>query len=156
MVERPEGLPEPQPVGHDSHLSVGLGLGFRGSRSEVRARTCRSEVPTQKHSYRANTCSRHPNLTLPHESTDADLSCLPACLPACLPTSSTPGQPAEEDLAFVTSARAKRFILSLPPTPPVPLNQLFPDRDERALDLLSKMLQFNPEKRLTAQEVRLP
>jgi len=63
------------------------------------------------------------------------------------------GQPREEDLDFVTSARAKRFILSLPPTPPVPLHDLFPNRDPKALDLLGRMLRFNPYQRITAEEV---
>ena len=33
------------------------------------------------------------------------------------------------------------------------LNDLLPDAPEDALDLLNKMLQFNPDKRATAEEV---
>jgi hypothetical protein len=34
------------------------------------------------------------------------------------------------------------------------MHVLFPDRDARALDLLGRMLQFNPRNRLTVEEVR--
>lgn len=64
-----------------------------------------------------------------------------------------PGRPSEADLHFVASARARRFILSLPPTPRQPMHLHFPGQDPKALDLLDRMLQFNPAARPSAEEV---
>lgn len=64
------------------------------------------------------------------------------------------GRPSEEDLNFVTSERARRFILSLPCNPPVPIATVFPNfkGETEALDLLVKMLTFHPERRITVEE----
>jgi mitogen-activated protein kinase 1/3 len=61
------------------------------------------------------------------------------------------GRPAESDLDFVTSERAKRFIASLPQRKPIPMGELFPEhKNEReAHDLLRKMLEFHPHRRIT-------
>ena len=64
------------------------------------------------------------------------------------------GRPAENDLDFVTSDRAKRFILSLPLKSAVPMADLFPaHRNETdAHDLLKKMLDFHPDRRITIND----
>ncbi len=61
------------------------------------------------------------------------------------------GRPNDEDLEFVTSERARRFISSLPKNPPTPLSELFPNYagETDALDLLQKMLDFHPDRRIT-------
>jgi len=67
------------------------------------------------------------------------------------------GRPSMKDLDFVTSERAKKFMTTLPEKPPVPLEDFIPSlRDKKetkevmeALDLLIKMLGFNPENRIT-------
>eukprot|EP01038_Epipyxis_sp_PR26KG_P006116 gene6116-8431_t len=61
------------------------------------------------------------------------------------------GRPSEKDLDFVTSERAKRFMASLPNKPPTPFSELFPaHRNEKdALDLLKKMLEIHPKRRIT-------
>lgn len=61
------------------------------------------------------------------------------------------GRPAENDLDFVTSERARKFMTSLPQNPPKPTAELFPaHKDEReALDLMLKMLAFHPDARIT-------
>lgn len=41
---------------------------------------------------------------------------------------------------------------SLPYKPRVPWAELFPGADPRALDLLHRMLTFNPHKRITVEE----
>lgn len=64
------------------------------------------------------------------------------------------GRPPEKDLDFVTSDRARKFMLSLPQKPAVPLQELFPaHKDERdALDLVRSMLEIHPRKRISIQE----
>lgn len=64
------------------------------------------------------------------------------------------GKPAEKDLDFVTSERARKFMLSLPNKAPTPMGDLFPSfRNERdALDLLRRMLDIHPVKRITVDE----
>ena len=61
------------------------------------------------------------------------------------------GRPSMEDLDFVTSERAKKFMTTLPEKPPVALEDFIPSqRDQKeAIDLLIKMLGFNPDKRIT-------
>ena len=61
------------------------------------------------------------------------------------------GKPAEAELGFVTSDKAKRFILNLPDEPPQPFAALFPDVDAHALALLDQMLQFNPARRISVE-----
>ena len=50
------------------------------------------------------------------------------------------GNPSNEDLEFINNENAKKFVTSLPKTPPLNLSQLFPKATPLALDLLSKML----------------
>jgi serine/threonine protein kinase len=64
------------------------------------------------------------------------------------------GRPSDENLNFVTSERAKKFMTSLPKKKSVPMAELFPaHKDEHeALDLLSKMLEFNPSNRISMEK----
>jgi serine/threonine protein kinase len=61
------------------------------------------------------------------------------------------GRPSDETLNFVTSERAKKFMISLPKKAAVPMVDLFPVHKEEheALDLLSKMLSFDPSSRIS-------
>lgn len=63
------------------------------------------------------------------------------------------GRPADADLDFVTSDRARRFIGSLPQNRPVPMAELFPDHkgEREAHDLFKKMLDFHPERRISIE-----
>ena len=45
------------------------------------------------------------------------------------------GKPSAVELDFVTSEKAKRFIMSLPESAPVPMTTIFPEADPNALDL---------------------
>jgi len=56
------------------------------------------------------------------------------------------GRPPVEDLAFVTSDKARRFILSLDEIPQRPLTEVYPNVEPLAADLLQKMLVFPPSK----------
>ncbi|CAE6417788.1 unnamed protein product [Rhizoctonia solani] len=60
------------------------------------------------------------------------------------------GTPDEETLQRIGSAQA--YIRSLPVKEPKPFKTLFPQADDLALDLLSKMVTFDPAKRLTVLE----
>ena len=60
------------------------------------------------------------------------------------------GTPSNEDLAAV--GKANEYIKSLRKSPGKPFEKVFPAADPSALDLLKKMLQFNPKRRLTAAE----
>lgn len=64
------------------------------------------------------------------------------------------GRPNEEDLDFVTSERAKRFMLSLPQKQPLPFGELFPvhKNEKHALTLLKAMLEIHPKKRITIEK----
>ena len=48
--------------------------------------------------------------------------------------------------------QARGYLKSLPFKPKVPWTKLYPAADSKALDLLDKMLTFNPHKRITVEE----
>ena len=50
------------------------------------------------------------------------------------------------------SLQARSYLQSLPNKPKVPWTKLYPNADPKALDLLDKMLTFNPHKRITVEE----
>lgn len=64
------------------------------------------------------------------------------------------GRPTENDLDFVTSERAKRFMLSLPMKKPVPMSELFPEHknEKEAHSLLKRLLDFHPRTRVTVAD----
>jgi len=62
------------------------------------------------------------------------------------------GKLSEEDLDFVTSEKAKRFMRRLPDKAVQPLRRQFPDTPPDAIDLLGKMLQVHPRKRINVVE----
>ncbi len=62
------------------------------------------------------------------------------------------GTPTEDDLHFVTSDKARRFMRSQPMRPAIPFARLFPTARPTAIDLLEKMLVFDPSKRISVEE----
>ncbi|CAG9321628.1 unnamed protein product [Blepharisma stoltei] len=62
------------------------------------------------------------------------------------------GIPSQEDMAFIGNESAKRFIKGLPKRQRVPWSTLYAKANPIALDLLNKMLVFNPNKRFTVEE----
>ncbi|CAB11693.1 Mitogen-activated protein kinase spk1 [Schizosaccharomyces pombe] len=62
------------------------------------------------------------------------------------------GTPTMDDFSRIKSARARKYIKSLPFTPKVSFKALFPQASPDAIDLLEKLLTFNPDKRITAEE----
>ncbi|KPM07530.1 mitogen-activated protein kinase 1-like protein [Sarcoptes scabiei] len=62
------------------------------------------------------------------------------------------GSPSQEDLNCIINPKAKSYLQTLEKKPKIPWTRLFPDADANALDLLGKMLTFNPNKRITVEE----
>lgn len=57
-----------------------------------------------------------------------------------------------EDINFITNQQALDFLKSLPKRSKQNFQVLFPEANPLALDVLSKMLAFNPHKRYSAEE----
>ena len=62
------------------------------------------------------------------------------------------GTPSQETLSRIGSPRAQEWIRSIPRKEKVPFSKLFPDADPKALDLLERMLDFDPTTRITVEE----
>jgi mitogen-activated protein kinase 15 len=62
------------------------------------------------------------------------------------------GRPTAEDIEAIKSPFAATMLESLPPSSPKSLSEIFPNASADALDVLKLMLQFNPNKRITAEK----
>lgn len=62
------------------------------------------------------------------------------------------GSPSEVDLHFVRSDAARSFMLRLPRYEAIPLAKLFPHVRGPCLDLLARMLTFDPERRISVDD----
>lgn len=69
------------------------------------------------------------------------------CLAECIA-----GRPTFEDVEAIQSPFAADMLESLPCGDPISLADMFPHASPDAIDLMSRLLHFNPEKRITAQE----
>lgn len=67
----------------------------------------------------------------------------------CLFTCQLLGTPTESDLGCVRNDDAKRYIRQLPQHPRQELAKVFPHVHPLAIDLVDKMLTFDPSKRIT-------
>jgi len=57
-----------------------------------------------------------------------------------------------EDYYGIKSRRAREYIRSLPFKKKIPFRALFPKSNDMALDLLEKLLAFNPAKRISVED----
>ncbi|XP_015889894.1 mitogen-activated protein kinase 7 [Ziziphus jujuba] len=62
------------------------------------------------------------------------------------------GSQQEADLQFIDNPKARRYIRSLPYSRGIHLSHLYPLADPLAIDLLQRMLVFDPTKRITVTE----
>ncbi|KAK0877912.1 mitogen activated protein kinase [Friedmanniomyces endolithicus] len=62
------------------------------------------------------------------------------------------GTPTMEDYYGIKSRRAREYIRSLPFKKKIPWKVMFPKTSDMALDLLEKLLAFNPAKRIDVEE----
>lgn len=62
------------------------------------------------------------------------------------------GSPTAEDLECIINEKARSYLQSLPFKPKVPWTKMFPHADSKALDLLDKMLTFNPHNRIGVED----
>ncbi|CAD6338451.1 unnamed protein product [Miscanthus lutarioriparius] len=62
------------------------------------------------------------------------------------------GTMSEADLEFIDNPKARKYIKSLPYTPGIPLTSMYPQAHPLAIDLLQKMLVFDPSKRISVTE----
>ncbi|KAL1917873.1 uncharacterized protein VTP21DRAFT_3707 [Calcarisporiella thermophila] len=62
------------------------------------------------------------------------------------------GTPTMDDFYSIKSRRARDYIRSLPFKKRIPFAQLFPNANPMALDLLEKLLAFNPAKRISVED----
>lgn len=62
------------------------------------------------------------------------------------------GTPNEDDLNFVTDAKAIEYLKSFSPKKRVDFKEIYPGSSAEALDFISKTVVFNPMKRITIDE----
>jgi serine/threonine protein kinase len=62
------------------------------------------------------------------------------------------GTPDEGTKKHISNEYALKYIESLPVKDKVPMGELFPSAPVEALDLLDKMLDMNPERRITVED----
>jgi mitogen-activated protein kinase 1/3 len=62
------------------------------------------------------------------------------------------GSPTQEDLNCIINEKARSYLQSLPLKAKQSWSVQYPHADKRALDLLDKMLTFNPHKRITVED----
>lgn len=61
------------------------------------------------------------------------------------------GSPSNDDLNSIINEKARRYLRSLSYKPKIPWARLYPNAHPQALDLLERMLTFNPNNRITVE-----
>eukprot|EP00128_Syssomonas_multiformis_P009815 Colp12_sorted_trinity150504_noHs@3136 len=55
-------------------------------------------------------------------------------------------------IEHISSDKAKRYIRSLPTKDPIPFGQMFPNANKMAVDLVERMLKFDPDERISVED----
>lgn len=66
------------------------------------------------------------------------------------------GSPDDSSLGFLRSDNARRYVRQLPQYPKQHFSARFSQMSQGAIDLLEKMLVFDPSKRITGIEITAP
>jgi len=62
------------------------------------------------------------------------------------------GTPVRSELEFITNPKAQQYVAGLPARPPVSWEKIYPGKEPMLLDMLNKLLAFNPVSRLTVEQ----
>lgn len=62
------------------------------------------------------------------------------------------GMPTQEDIEAMNSPHCTKIFATIPPTKKVALETIFPTASDDAIDLMKKLMKFNPGDRLTVEE----
>ncbi|GJW68822.1 mitogen-activated protein kinase homolog NTF3 [Tanacetum coccineum] len=62
------------------------------------------------------------------------------------------GSQTENDIEFIDNQKARKYIASLPFSQGTPFSELYPEAQPLAIDLLQKMLVFDPSKRISVDD----
>lgn len=62
------------------------------------------------------------------------------------------GSPTDEDLESISNVRANAYLKKLPKKKKIPWEKTFPKANPQAIDLLDKMLLFDPKQRITVED----
>jgi mitogen-activated protein kinase 1/3 len=62
------------------------------------------------------------------------------------------GSPDENDLASIVNEKARNYISSLKSRAKQPFSRIYPEADSNALDLLDRLLTFDPNKRINVTD----
>jgi serine/threonine protein kinase len=62
------------------------------------------------------------------------------------------GTPHPDELAFIRSDAARKYVARMPAAPRASFAQAFPSASIECLDFLERIFQFNPDSRMTAEE----
>jgi serine/threonine protein kinase len=64
----------------------------------------------------------------------------------------TLGTPSDDDMKSISNEKALEYIKTLKKQKKIPFNKIFPKTSALALDLLDRMLEFNPSKRISVDD----
>ncbi len=62
------------------------------------------------------------------------------------------GTPTDDDINNIASAKARNYLKSLPRKPKMSSRTRYPGADPKAIDLLNRLLAFDPQKRISAEQ----
>jgi mitogen-activated protein kinase 15 len=62
------------------------------------------------------------------------------------------GMPTQEDIDSMMSPHCSKIFATIPPTKKVSLDSIFPTASDDAIDLMKRLMRFNPSDRLTVEE----